>query len=666
MRKTLAAGVVVLLILLLAPAAYANWTGGHDVVGLNGAAPTFYFAEGTCRPNFDPYICIQNPNAADANVTITYMKGDGSTPSQSLTVPAHSRSTVNVKDVLGEGDDAAHDFSTKVASDRPIIAERPMYFNYKGVWTGGSNVVGATSPSSAFYFAEGTCRPNFDSYFCIQNPGPTDAAVTITYMKGDGSTQAQPVSVGAHSRSTVSVNNVLGIGDDISHDFSAKVECTNGQQIIAERPMYFNYKSVWTGGHDVLGATSPQNTFYFAEGTCRPNFDPYLCIQNPGSTPVTVEITYMKGDGTVAALTLTVANHSRSTIRPSDTIGVGDDTAHDFSTKVECKTNGGTIIAERPMYFNYNGVWTGGSDVVGALTPSSDFYFAEGTCRPGFDPYLCIQNPGSKDATVAITYMKGDGSTPSQSLNVPAHSRSTVKVKDVLGEGNDAAHDFSAKVVCTNGQSIIAERPMYFDYYHAYPAPQPTPTPTPTPQPTYTYDFQGTGNQATALFGLKSGLTTFDLTYNTADSNFIVWLKDQQGNDVELLANVITTYNGGRVISVPSDNNYLLNITASGPWTAHIEQPRPGSAPGVPQTYQGSSDGHTGFFTLNGGAARFDMGYQGDSNFIIWLYRSDGTQVELLENEIGNRNDSNTAQVTSGIYTMDVQGQGSWSVIVSQ
>ena len=60
------------------------------------------------------------------------------------------------------------------------------------------------------------------------------------------------------------------------------------------------------------------------------------------------------------------------------------------------------------------------------------------------------------------------------------------------------------------------------------------------------------------------------------------------------------------------------------------------------------------------------MGYQGDSNFIIWLYRSDGTQVELLENEIGNRNDSNTAQVTSGIYTMDVQGQGSWSVIVSQ
>jgi len=56
------------------------------------------------------------------------------------------------------------------------------------------------------------------------------------YMKGDGSTQAQNLTVGAHSRSTVSVNNALGSGDDASHDFSAKVECTNSQQIIAERP----------------------------------------------------------------------------------------------------------------------------------------------------------------------------------------------------------------------------------------------------------------------------------------------------------------------------------------------------------------------------------------------------------------------------------------------
>jgi translation initiation factor IF-1 len=160
------------------------------------------------------------------------------------------------------------------------------------------------------------------------------------------------------------VKDLLGTGNDSAHDFSSKVECTNGQQIIAERPMYFNYNGVWTGGHDVLGATAPAQSFYFAEGTTRPGFDPFLCIQNPGTAPADVKVTYMKGDGTTKEQTLTVAASSRSTIVVKDLLGTGNDSAHDFSSKVEC-TNGQQIIAERPMYFNYKGVWTGGHDVVG-------------------------------------------------------------------------------------------------------------------------------------------------------------------------------------------------------------------------------------------------------------------------------------------------------------
>ncbi|MHB8893692.1 MAG: glycoside hydrolase family 9 protein [Candidatus Geothermincolia bacterium] len=108
--------------------------------------------------------------------------------------------------------------------------------------------------ASAFFFAEGTARPGFEPYLCVQNPGATAADVKITYMKGDGTTSVQTISVGATSRSTVVVKDFLGSADDAAHDFSAKVECTNGQGIIAERPMYFNYGGVWSGGHDVVGA----------------------------------------------------------------------------------------------------------------------------------------------------------------------------------------------------------------------------------------------------------------------------------------------------------------------------------------------------------------------------------------------------------------------------
>lgn len=70
---------------------------------------------------------------------------------------------------------------------------------------------------------------------------------------GDATTREQVLTLSSHSRLTVPVNDFLGTGDDPAHDFSARVECTNGQKIIAERPMYFNYKGIWTGGHDVVG-----------------------------------------------------------------------------------------------------------------------------------------------------------------------------------------------------------------------------------------------------------------------------------------------------------------------------------------------------------------------------------------------------------------------------
>jgi hypothetical protein len=292
-------------------------------------------------------------------------------------VGRNSRSTVRVKDVLGEGDGPAFDFSCKVetTNGQNVICERPMYFNYRGEWTGGHDVMGALNPAPEWYFAEGTCRPNFEPYLCVQNPGDREAAVKITYMKGDGTTAEQVLGVGRNTRSTVRVKDVLGEGNTPSYDFSCKVETTNGENIIVERPMYFNYNG-WTGGHDVMGALTPADSFYFAEGTCRPNFEPYLCVQNPKSSAAAVKITYMRGDGANQEQVISVPGNSRQTVKVKDVLGEGNTPSYDFSCKVET-TNGGKIIVERPMYFNYNG-WTGGHDAVGVNAPAQTWYFAEG------------------------------------------------------------------------------------------------------------------------------------------------------------------------------------------------------------------------------------------------------------------------------------------------
>jgi hypothetical protein len=436
------------------------WPQFHRTSDKDGAIPTPFDPPPPPPPaNFHEYILMMNPSGVKADVTIEFMSEKGEKTSVKQTIEPRSRSTLWVNSVVsGEG------ISAKVTcSNTSIIVERPMYFNYKGAWNGGHDVMGATEQHLEWYFAEGTCRPNFDAYLCIQNPNTSDSTLKITYMKGDGTTQVQGLTVARNSRSTVRVKDALGEGDSLAFDFSCKVETTNKVPVIVERPMYFNYGGAWTGGHDVMGAQAPAPVFYFAEGTCRPNFEPYLCIQNPGSLDSDVMITYMKGDGTSKVQKLTVSKRSRSTVKVKSVLGEGDDRSHDFSCKVET-TNGQDIIAERPMYFAYGGVWTGGHDVMGALAPAPAFYFAEGTCRPNFEPYLCIQNPGAASAAIKITYMKGNGANQVQTLTVGGHSRYTVKVKDVLGEGNSASADFSCKVECTNGQSIIAERPIYFDY----------------------------------------------------------------------------------------------------------------------------------------------------------------------------------------------------------
>jgi len=447
-------------------------TGGHDVVGAAAPATTFYFAEGTTRPGFETYFCLENPGASDAVARLTYMKGDAKTATQDAGLPAHSRVTVHPADILGTGDDAAHDFSTRVVSlgGQGIVVERPIYFDYNAplgsgpsgaFWSGGSDVVGATAPSTTFYFAEGTTRPGFETYFCLQNPGTSNTVARLTYMKGDGKAATQDVGIPASSRITVHPADVLGSADDAAHDFSTVAVSLGGQPIVMERPTYFNYKGAWDGGSDVVGATSAATTFFFAEGSTRPGFDPYFCLQNPGLTDTVARLTYMKGDGRTATQDVRIPARSRGTVHPADVLGSADDTAHDFSTQV-VSLGGQPIVVERPTYFNYQGTCSGGTDVVGATALSAASYFAEGTTRPGFDPYFCVQNPGASTATVRLTYMKGDGKVATQQLDVPAASRATVHPTDVLGSADDTAHDFSTVVVSTGGQPVVVERPTYF------------------------------------------------------------------------------------------------------------------------------------------------------------------------------------------------------------
>mgnify|MGYP000219497461 CR=1 FL=1 len=104
-----------------------------------------------------------------------------------------------------------------------------------------------------------------------------------------------------------------------------------------------------------------------------------------------------------------------------------------------------------------------GSCAVGASRACLTWYFAEGCTRPGFDEYICIQNPSEETAHVLVTYMLENGETPTQEVEVAPFSRTTVKANDRVGVG----HDVSCRI--TSDVPVIAERPMYSTYYGSNP-----------------------------------------------------------------------------------------------------------------------------------------------------------------------------------------------------
>ncbi len=417
----------------------------HDVVIAFASEPvgaeSFYFAEGCTRPGFDEWLCLLNAGDNPAMAHITYMFTDGSTTGQDVQVGAAARATVKVNEVVGSD----RDVSIKIACDTAMVAERPMYFDYNGAWTGGHDVVGATQPLQVFYFAEGCTKPGFDQWLCIMNPGEAPANARVTYMFSDGTTQIQDVYVGATTRSTIKVNDVVGSNKDVS------MKITSDSPIVAERPIYFNYKGVFTGGHDVIGAASPQYSSYFAEGCTRQGFDEWLCLMNPGDFPATAHVTYVFSDGSSIGRDVGIGATSRSTVLVNDIVGPGKDVSIKISSDQP-------IVAERPMYFNYNGAWTGGHDVIGVNTPASSSYFAEGYTGSGFDEWLCLMNPSDSPTTVHVTYIYADGSSWRKDITISASSRSSIYVNDAAGSGKNV----SAKI--TSDSPIVAERPMYFNY----------------------------------------------------------------------------------------------------------------------------------------------------------------------------------------------------------
>lgn len=420
-------------------------SGSKEVSGALFASiaglPTNFFA--LEQQNFDEYILLQNPNDETANVHINYMMPQGDQWGEDYAVGPNARSTIYVNGILQNAE-----VSAAVTSDIPIVAERAMYFDFRGSgMKGGHTSTGATQARTGWYLAEGYCGGGFNSWILLQNPGDTAANAHIQYFGGQGVLEEQDYSLAPRSRYTINVDAIPSLE---TAEFSAHI--TSDQPIVAERSMYFDSDGRG-GGSCAPPIDSLSQQWYFAEGYTGGNFDTWLLVMNPDDTQAAkVTSTFMLPGGATKEYKIEVPPRSRGTIHIDAVPGLE---FTDVSTRIDSSI---PVAAERAMYFDYYN-WRGGHDSPGATALSGKWYFAEGCTSASFDTWMLLQNPGDADAHVKLTFMLEDGSSRSREITVVPHSRNTVKVNEVDGM---AAASFSTYV--DSDVPVTAERSMYFSY----------------------------------------------------------------------------------------------------------------------------------------------------------------------------------------------------------
>ncbi len=147
----------------------------------------------TPASGFDQWVCVLEPGDTAASLTFRFQtEEEDEVARDGGSVAAHSRRTYKVNDLLGPG----YQNSLALEASAPVVAERPIYFDYDGTggfgWDGGHCVMGASATSREFFFAEGTTREGFEEWLTLQNPGADAITVEAEYQLGPD--QGGPVS----------------------------------------------------------------------------------------------------------------------------------------------------------------------------------------------------------------------------------------------------------------------------------------------------------------------------------------------------------------------------------------------------------------------------------------------------------------------------------------
>jgi hypothetical protein len=128
------------------------WVDAHNSLGVTSAAPRWGLAEGRVggAAAAQTYILLANAGTDAADVTITFLRADGTTVVKTFTVQPTSRFNVAIVPDTGSSmvpELANESFGARIESTLPIVVERSVYSNANGItWSAGTNATATRLP----------------------------------------------------------------------------------------------------------------------------------------------------------------------------------------------------------------------------------------------------------------------------------------------------------------------------------------------------------------------------------------------------------------------------------------------------------------------------------------------------------------------------------------
>ncbi len=384
-------------------------------------------AEGCTDYGFETWVLVTNPNDGDARVTVSYYTEEGPRNADPVTVPAHSRMTVNASATIW-----AKSSGVRVGSDVPVFVERAMYW--------GDRYEGHTSTATAtgardWYLAEGCTGYGFETWITILNPGDADTVAEFRFLSEGGQEQGGAVAVPALSRVNVKVNDWVSAAN-VSTLVSAQ------EPVVAEVSLYGEGRR---SGTCSMGVKTPERRWYLAEGATHSGFDTWLLLLNPQQDKANVTVMVDSQGTGLAPIDMVMEPMSRTTLHLNEVLP-----GRDLSMLVDSDI---PVVASRSMYWEAAG-GRAGHECHGLTAPATESFLPEGCTTYGFDTWLLLYNPGGEDTTATVYAITDQGEQEIGKIDVPAHARSTMKVNDF--------YEGSLSLRVTAGEPVCCERATYW------------------------------------------------------------------------------------------------------------------------------------------------------------------------------------------------------------